>query len=114
MMNQIFCEKSYFSESDRFVFKISSFVRKLLNNKVREEDIGVISPYHAQVIRLKENFNRMKGIQVGTVEAFQGAEKLVIIISAVRTRGREKSLKFIFCPKRLNTAISRARLVFFF
>lgn len=72
----------------------------------------MITPYHAQVLALRKNLkDRMKKIRVGTVEEFQGEEKMVIVFSAVKTGGTEKGLQFIFCPKRLNTAVSRARLV---
>lgn len=80
-----------------------------MKRKVREEDIGVIAPYHAQVVALKKELKHLRKVTVGTVEEFQGEEKQVIIISAVKTSGKEKALQFIYCPKRLNTALSRAR-----
>ncbi|XP_055322339.1 probable RNA helicase armi [Sitodiplosis mosellana] len=90
---------------------IRNYIPKLLERKIDEEDIGVITPYHAQVISLKKELKIKKRITVGTVEEFQGEEKKVILISAVKTSGKEKALQFIFCPKRLNTAISRARML---
>lgn len=36
------------------------------------------------------------------------------MISTVKTSGKDKALQFIYCPKRLNTAISRARLVSYY
>lgn len=92
-----------------FSLQIRNYIPKLLEKKIEEEDIGVITPYHAQVISLKKELKAKKKITVGTVEEFQGEEKKVILISAVKTSGKEKALQFIFCPKRLNTAISRAR-----
>lgn len=92
-----------------FSLQIRNYIPKLLERKIEEEDIGVITPYHAQVISLKKELKAKKRITVGTVEEFQGEEKKVILISAVKTSGKEKALQFIFCPKRLNTAISRAR-----
>lgn len=80
-----------------------------MKRKVREEDIGVIAPYHAQVVALKKALKYLRKVTVGTVEEFQGGEKQVIVISAVKTSGKEKALRFIYCPKRLNTALSRAR-----
>lgn len=68
-------------------------------------------PYYAQVLALKKTLKGLKKVRVGTVEEFQGEEKMIIIFSAVKTSGLEKALQFIFCPKRLNTAVSRARLV---
>ncbi len=37
------------------------------------DDIGVIAPYHAQVRRLRKSLEKVApGIQVGSVEEFQG------------------------------------------
>jgi superfamily I DNA and/or RNA helicase len=48
---------------------------------------------------------QLKGIKVSTVDAFQGGEKEIIILSCVRT----ESLGFIESEKRLNVALTRAR-----
>ena len=50
--------------------------------------------------------------EVNTVDAFQGSEKDIIIISTVRTNpgfGPSKQLGFLNDPRRFNVAISRAR-----
>lgn len=91
------------------VFQIKSFIGKLLTQNIEQDDIGVITPYHAQMLALRKGLKSLKKVRVGTVEEFQGEEKMVIVFSAVKTSGLEKALQFIFCPKRLNTAISRAR-----
>lgn len=90
-----------------------ALIPKLLKRNISKDDIGIISPYYAQVTSIKNELlsRQLKGIRVGTVEEYQGEEKSVILISAVKTSGLKKALQFIFCPKRLNTAISRARLV---
>lgn len=80
----------------------------MLSNFVSPEEIGIITPYHAQALYLKQAL-APKNITIGTVEEFQGDEKMIILISAVKTHGNEHALKFVMCPKRFNTAISRAR-----
>jgi superfamily I DNA and/or RNA helicase len=44
-------------------------------------------------------------VQISTVDAFQGAERDIIILSTVRTR----NLGFLTDFRRLNVAITRAR-----
>lgn len=92
-------------------FQIKTFIPKVLERNFEQDDIGVITPYYAQVVALRKELKSLKKVRVGTVEEFQGEEKKVIIISTVKTSGKDKALQFIYCPKRLNTAISRARSV---
>ena len=44
-------------------------------------------------------------MQVSTVDAFQGAERDIVLVSACRT----EALGFITCPRRLNVALTRSR-----
>ncbi|NXI55502.1 ZGRF1 protein, partial [Chloroceryle aenea] len=48
---------------------------------------------------------KLKSIQVSTVDAFQGAEKEIIVLSCVRTR----HMGFIDSEKRMNVALTRAK-----
>lgn len=47
----------------------------------------------------------VRAVQVSTVDAFQGAEKEIIILSCVRTR----QIGFIDSEKRMNVALTRGR-----
>ncbi|MCX8079653.1 MAG: DNA2/NAM7 family helicase [Bacteroidia bacterium] len=79
-------------------------------------DIGVISPYKAQIsyIRnlLSEDVYRQniisQRIQIQTVDGFQGGEKDIIIVSLVRSNPKGE-LGFLSDDRRLNVAFSRAR-----
>ena len=73
-----------------------------LKKYLNPEKIGVISPYVAQRKRIAE---RAKGVEVDTVDAFQGREKDVIIFSVTSTG----SMDFVSNPNRLNVAFTRAR-----
>nr|XP_021154068.1 RNA helicase Mov10l1 isoform X2 [Columba livia] len=85
------------------------------NTAVSVTDIGVITPYHKQVekIRFLLRSIDLADIKVGTVEEFQGQEYLVIILSTVRSHGSFFSdkycLGFLCNPKRFNVAITRAK-----
>ncbi|XP_063998494.1 RNA helicase Mov10l1 [Pogoniulus pusillus] len=86
------------------------------NAAVSVADIGVITPYHKQVekIRFLLRSIDLADIKVGTVEMFQGQEYAVIILSTVRSQGGllgddRRCLGFLSNPKRFNVAITRAK-----
>jgi len=84
-------------------------------------EIGVVTPYKAQVTALKEMFvkklekNKEKlkeSIQISSVDSFQGSEKDIMIFNAVRSNNHENLLQSLgFCAdeRRLNVAITRPR-----
>lgn len=63
-------------------------LNKTNNIKVRETDIGIVTPYKRQMYRIKECLidKKWADIEVGTVETFQGREKRVVIITTVRAQ----------------------------
>ncbi|KAE9610583.1 putative tetratricopeptide-like helical domain, uvrD-like helicase, ATP-binding protein [Lupinus albus] len=76
--------------------------------------IGIVSPYAAQVVALKDQIGRKYdshdgfNVNVKTIDGFQGGELDIIILSTVRTSG-SSSLGFISSPQRTNVALTRAR-----
>ena len=75
-----------------------------LKQKLSEDEIGIVSPYNEQKIRLQDTINN-KDIQVDTVHKYQGREKDAIIITTVNNKISE----FIDDPKMLNVAITRSK-----
>jgi len=73
-------------------------------------DIGVISPYGAQVKEIQYNLpqNAQFNVMVSTVDAFQGSEREVIILSLVRAN-RRGDVGFVADWRRLNVAFTRAK-----
>lgn len=73
------------------------------------KNIGIITPYAAQVKLIKELIKE-KGfkVEVNTVDGFQGREKEVIVISFVRSN-EEGNMGFLKDLRRLNVAITRPR-----
>lgn len=84
---------------------VRAAVEALLEQGVPPEDIGVIAPYTAQVVRLKA---ALPGIEVATVNAYQGREKEAILCSFVRSNP-DRDLGFVADPRRLVVALTRAR-----
>jgi uncharacterized protein len=72
------------------------------------DDILVVTPYNLQVRKLTQ---MLPGIQVGTVDKFQGQEAAVVIYSMCASSGdaSPRGIEFLFSKNRLNVAISRAR-----
>ncbi|EAA00145.5 AGAP011893-PA, partial [Anopheles gambiae str. PEST] len=76
---------------------------------VRQEDIGIVTPYSKQVEFIKNGLSTLglDNIEVGSVNQYQGREKPVIIISAVRSN--RTTVGFLADPRRLNVALTRAQ-----
>lgn len=55
---------------------------------VTPADIGIIAPYRKQVVKIKEALKHwnLREVTVGTVEALQGQERRVVIVTTVRSR----------------------------
>ncbi|SPP73606.1 putative helicase mov-10-B.1 [Drosophila guanche] len=90
------------------------YVKRLLkhglgpNVAVKQEDIGVVAPYTSQgslICRVLEQ-QGFGSVEVGSVETYQGREKLIIIATLVRSFS---SMGFMSNPRRINVLISRAK-----
>lgn len=84
-------------------------VAELLQAGVAATDIGIISPYNAQVQRLRRLVPAAaQGVEISTVDGFQGREKEVIIMLLVRSNNQGE-VGFLRDQRRLNVAITRAK-----
>ena len=83
-----------------------------LKDKLKAEntDIGIITPYSAQVSNLSHKITQedYKGLEISTVDGFQGREKEIIILSLVRSNQKHQ-VGFLSDSRRLNVAITRPR-----
>ena len=86
----------------------------LLLHGTEPSQIGIITQYRSQTSRISTLLtdvsanlpdSELKSVRISTVDAFQGAEKDIIILSCVRT----KNAGFIDCPRRTNVALTRAK-----
>jgi helicase MOV-10 len=60
--------------------------RKLKPLKIKPRDIGIVSPYKSQVTKIEKELEKIKGLEIGTTEYFQGREKNIMIISTVKSK----------------------------
>ncbi len=90
--------------------------QRVLDDRI---DVGIISPYRAQVQYLRRLLNKRAFfkpyrhlISVNTVDGFQGQERDVILISLVRANDAGQ-IGFLRDLRRMNVAITRARMKLF-
>ena len=88
---------------------VLKLVEELLKMGINKRDIGIITPYAAQVKLLKQLLlEKNLKIEVNSVDGFQGREKEVILISFVRSNDIGE-IGFLNDLRRLNVAITRAK-----
>lgn len=106
------------SEAKLTLKVLQEYFDKIKKERILEErlDVGVISPYRAQVQYLRRLFKQedyfkpfRKSISVNTVDGFQGQERDIILISLVRAN-EEGQIGFLRDLRRMNVAITRARM----
>ena len=82
-------------------------VKALIEHGLPPGDIGVIAPYSAQV-RLLRELLPIAGLEIDSVDGFQGREKECIVVSLVRSNA-EGAIGFLADVRRTNVALTRAR-----
>jgi superfamily I DNA and/or RNA helicase len=105
-------------EAELTLATLQELFDKIGRTRILEEriDVGIISPYRAQVqylrqlIRRREYYKPYRSlISVNTVDGFQGQERDIIIISLVRSNELGQ-IGFLRDLRRMNVAITRARM----
>jgi ATP-dependent RNA/DNA helicase IGHMBP2 len=85
-------------------------VRRLLARGLPPGDLAVITPYDAQARLLRERLaaEHAAGVEIGTVDGFQGREKEAVIVDLVRSND-DHAIGFLADTRRMNVALTRAR-----
>jgi len=105
-------------EAEMTLNVLEKYLQKIGKSRILDEriDVGVISPYRAQVqflrnlVKKNERLKPLRSlISVNTVDGFQGQERDVIIISLVRSNDGGQ-IGFLQDLRRMNVAITRARM----
>ena len=106
------------AEAELTLLTLAEYFTKIGKQRVIDEriDVGIISPYRAQVQYLKRLIKKYEFfkpyrrlISVNTVDGFQGQERDVILISLVRSND-EGQIGFLKDLRRMNVAMTRARM----
>ncbi|CAX40981.1 DNA replication ATP-dependent helicase, putative [Candida dubliniensis CD36] len=88
---------------------IQQLVNALVLGGVKEDQIGVMSFYRAQLSVLKKNLCNLKDLEILTADQYQGRDKECIIISLVRSNERKFAGNLMTEYRRLNVAATRAK-----
>lgn len=105
-------------EAELSIVQLKNYITKIGRERFLDEriDVGVISPYKAQVQYLRRLVRNdaffkpyRQAITINTVDGFQGQERDVVLISLVRAN-EEGQIGFLNDLRRMNVAITRARM----
>ncbi|XP_010708286.1 protein ZGRF1 isoform X2 [Meleagris gallopavo] len=109
-LEQIERDNSFYNMAEvHFTVKL---IQSLIASGIHGSAVGVITFYKSQMYKIQNLLRSIhseafpvKAVQVSTVDAFQGAEKEIIVLSCVRTR----QTGFTDSEKRMNVALTRAK-----
>jgi uncharacterized protein len=80
---------------------------------LRQDDVLIVAPYNAQVLLLREHLDAAgyDGVDVGTVDKFQGRQAPVVFVSMTASSIDDvpRGIAFLLNRNRLNVAVSRAK-----
>jgi len=81
---------------------VKKHVQSLVDAGVKPEDIAVVTPYNGQLAVLSQLLKeRFIGIELGSIDGFQGREKEAVVVSLVRSNA-EHEVGFLAEKRRLN------------
>ncbi|XP_073404246.1 DNA replication ATP-dependent helicase/nuclease DNA2 isoform X2 [Dendrobates tinctorius] len=92
----------------KLVFLLTSL---FLKAGCKPSDIGIIAPYRQQLKVISSYFTNLSssGVEVNTVDKYQGRDKSIIILSFVRSNIDGKLGDLLKDWRRLNVALTRAK-----
>jgi DNA replication ATP-dependent helicase Dna2 len=92
---------------------VQLIVNAFVSCGMTESDIGVIVPFRAQ-LRLLNSYSAVvrwkeAGLELSTIDSYQGRDKEVIIISFTRSNTKGRVGRLLEDFRRLNVAVTRAK-----
>jgi len=97
-------------ENEGEALLVAAEVERVLALGVAPGDVAVIAPYDGQVQRLRALLHARveQGLEVDTVDGFQGREKEAVVVSLTRAN-ESGEVGFLADVRRMNVAMTRAR-----
>ncbi|GAB5540976.1 MAG: AAA domain-containing protein [Sandaracinaceae bacterium] len=90
--------------------RVIAEARRLLSRGLADADLAIITPYLAQARLLRDGLSDRltEGLEIGTVDGFQGREKEAVIVDLVRSN-EDAEIGFLADVRRMNVAMTRAK-----
>ncbi|KAJ1958761.1 DNA replication endonuclease-helicase Dna2 [Dispira parvispora] len=88
---------------------VSQIVETLIHCGLAEDSLGVIAPYKAQLKLLQHQLHHRPGLEIHTVDKYQGRDKDCIIMTFVRANPNHNIGELLKDWRRINVALTRAR-----
>ncbi|HEY0252004.1 MAG TPA: C-terminal helicase domain-containing protein, partial [Kofleriaceae bacterium] len=90
--------------------RVAAEARRLLSRGLPPGELAIIAAYAAQARRIRELLRdeRAAGLEIGTVDGFQGREKEAVIVDLVRSNDSGE-IGFLSNTRRMNVALTRAK-----
>jgi len=82
--------------------------QQLRDAGIPAKSIALLTPYVAQARLLKQLSGHEAGIEIGSIDGYQGREKEAIILSLVRSNEKGE-VGFLSDTRRMNVGMTRAR-----
>ena len=107
-------------EADEVVAQIRSLLGRTwrdpaagIDRPLQQTDVLVVAPYNAQVWTVRWALERagLRGVEVGTVDLFQGREAPVVLLTTAASSADDvpRGMEFLLNRNRINVAVSRAQ-----
>jgi ATP-dependent RNA/DNA helicase IGHMBP2 len=90
--------------------RVAVEVRRILRRGLAPTELALITPYDAQARVLRDALRAEvdAGLEIGTVDGFQGREKEAIVVDLVRSND-DGEIGFLKDVRRMNVALTRAK-----
>ncbi|RZC41795.1 NFX1-type zinc finger-containing protein 1-like, partial [Asbolus verrucosus] len=117
--NVLFINHNHPEQTSKFTSKLNKheakfliyFARHLILNGYGSDDVAILTTYSGQVDQMKREVRNLadrellKDVRISTLDAFQGREAEIILLSLVRSDG----IGFLSAENRICVALSRAK-----